>query len=348
MISSLSAWRRLDHYLMRNHPLAWSLQLHGLHALVTAATAVLTLVTWLLPREILLEQFVSLRVMIICGALVVLFIYLAMRPRLNQTPPFTGSRWPRLLSPWYVMSVLCSPILFFSLMAQERIQPLARGYDLDALSSVSRFCEQNRSAQGISLKEECVEAVSMASGRPRAQINQDSADYALKLSDAVPDGLITRWSDFLLMLLSMSYGFQIFNFFDKDPITQKSVIGVFSLIFYLASLAYTGFIWFLYVLYLSGEFPNNPSAWRIVTAIVVALFFSVFYVNTYTGRRRTSILTICYGMVLVGFPALVFWIPLLISSPEQRMLHQAILLGCFLLLTPWIQRQHDRMRALPL
>lgn len=337
MTPPLSVWRKLDRYLLRNHPEVWSLSLHELHALVIVATSVLTLMLWLLPLEMLLEHFAWVRTLFMIFAVPLLSISVGASGA-KQELPLTRTRWPRALSRWYFLIVLFSPVVIVSLIAQARFQPLTRGYDLNALPNVQKTCK----ALSVT-NEECVDAVSRLTGRPPDQISQDTVNDALDLSNVVPDGLIPRWGDFLLLLLCMAYARQSMELISAEMPPRGATAG---LMFFL-QLLYPSSLGFFYILFLDNP-PDRHISWYIATGMAVLLPLALFYVIISSDRRRGVALTWCWIAVLMGLPLLIPLLPILFSSPEQRLLHQAILLGGFLLLTPWLQRQHDRVRSLPL
>jgi hypothetical protein len=336
-----SAWRRLDRYLLRNHPEVWSLGLHSLHATVIATTAVLALVVWRLPLEDLLELFPLVRVIVMVFVLPVLLFFLLLLMA-DKVHPLTRRRWPRALSHWYFLIVFSSPILFVSLLAQERFQPLTRGYDLNALLDVQKVCQGSPSTPP---KEECVEAVSRSIGRPREQLTPEAIRQARRLSQVAPDDLILNWGDILLFLLLILYAGEGFELTLSDARLQKDTVALVGLlqILHLMALAI-----FQLHLVLPNERPDNAFSSSLVMGIAVLISLALLHFTCSSHRRRGAVLMWSWTTILMGLPTLVILIPLLFSSPEQRRLHQALLLGGFLLLTPWLQRQHDRMRALPI
>jgi hypothetical protein len=291
---------------------------------------------WLLPLKQLLDHFVVFRILFMALAIFIVFLVVIVSGA-SRAFPLTGRRWPHAVSHWYSLIVLFSPVLVVSLVAQARFHPLTHGYDLSALPNVQNACRLEANA-------ECVEAVSRLSGLPREQIRQDAIETALELSFVVPDELIPHWSGFLLLLLCMAYARQGIELTAVGILSERAAIGVLMLlqVFYPFILG----AFYLYIAH-SNDLPDKRSSWPILTAITVLISLILSHVTFSSHQRRGIALTWYWTAVLLGLPALVLWVPLLLSSPEQRMFHQALLLGGFLLLTPWLQRQHDRVRALP-
>lgn len=270
MTALLSAWRRLDRYILRNHPVAWTLRFRGLHAFTIAASAVLTPVVWLLPQGMLLNHFYVLRGLFMFSALLVA-AFLVTKWGAMQTPPLTRGRWPYALLRWYSVIVLSAPILFVSLMIQVRFQ--------------------------------------------------------------LSDEMIQRWGEFLLILLCMTYALQ------DVPYSVGTILPLFF-------AAYGLFLGPVYWVSTPALPLGKPFSWFVVAGIAVPFLLSFLY-GIASTRQNGRVLTQCRLAILLGLPSLVLWPPALLSSPEERLLHQAILLGCFLPFTPWLQRMHDDFKALP-
>jgi hypothetical protein len=260
--------------------------------------------------------------------------------------------------------------LLFSEMAQARFQQLtsARGYDLNALPGLRQSCEPRHLAFTPLVGGDCVEALSRFSGRPRAQLDRRATEEAFKISDLASDVLRPRWSDILLLLLCLAYASQGFDLTSSAIHLSSSNISIplpdiaftssidflrrtnlESLLVFLIYYPFTTMgLYALLVLELIGP-PARPFAWLIVTGLAALTISVLLYVrvSSSSALRRSTALTWGWIAVLLGLPSLVLWVPLLLSSSEQRLLHQALLLGGFLLLTPWLQRTHNHMRALP-
>lgn len=323
----LGPWRKLDRYLIRNHAGLWLLQLHRLHAWALAAMAALALVVFLLPWENLLAVALWLKGFVA----VVLLIFLLILPiELSSPEPFVRlGRWPHVLSVWYCLIITSAPCLALPWMIHARVfQQVVHDRDAERWS----FTQESYPSDMAAWKAQCEKTVA------EPDVSQEAAEQICTLlspASLYPPFLLgnepTAWLSFLLLLLLLAQRSMLIGSSASD-----SYLEGFAVLFGVFLTPFLG-------LFVSAFPPSAPRFWIISGGMAVLVLCLLTHVAR--APRITPTFILNWSLVLAGVPLLAILGFSLVTPLEVQ--YQVLYLGLVLILVSWLQRLHDRLRALP-
>jgi hypothetical protein len=324
----LALWRRLDRELIRNHVELWILQVHRLCAAVLVVTAVLALVVFLLPWYNLLSAVQELRLL----STMLLGLFLVVLPlllRREEQPFVRRSHWPQVLSVWLCMIIASAPLLLLPRMIQARVrEQVLHRHDADRWSALL----QSSSSDMPSWGQHCRRAIAPPGGYPTDE--DERICSLLSPTLLVPFMLEQRrtdWLSILLLLLLLSLRSLLLVSSRGESLLETVAV--------ISAGMFAPVVGYLFV-----AIPLRDSTTSIASATLAVLILGLLH-PVASAQRITPALTLSWSVIHTGIPLLAILGSTLLNPREVH--YQVLYLGLVLLLTFWLQKTYDRLRALP-